>query len=185
MAKKLTPKQKLFVKEYIVDFNATRAAKAAGYSPDTAYSIASELLKKLEIQEALQKEMDKRAKRVEVSQDFVLEQLRKIAGADIKDYVEYEEDGNLRFKPYSDIDGQAVAEISVMTSSVGTKRKVKLHDKMKALELLMRHLGMYKDVVSLKKEPDAISPEELEEIEQEMRQESNQKLEENEPKKEK
>lgn len=47
--KKLTPKQELFISEYLIDFNATRAAKAAGYSEDTAYSMGNQNLKKLEI----------------------------------------------------------------------------------------------------------------------------------------
>lgn len=44
---KLTPKQKRFVEEYLVDCNATQAAIRAGYSPKTAYSIGQENLKKL------------------------------------------------------------------------------------------------------------------------------------------
>jgi phage terminase small subunit len=63
MSKKtLTPKQKIFCEEYIVDWNATRAAKVAGYSEKTAYSIGSENLSKPEIQayiEEIQKDLQK------------------------------------------------------------------------------------------------------------------------------
>ena len=49
--KKLTPKQKKFCKEYVLSLNGTQAAIKAGYSKDTAYSIACENLKKPEIKE--------------------------------------------------------------------------------------------------------------------------------------
>ena len=49
----MTPKQALFIQEYLIDLNATRAAIAAGYSPKTAYSIGQRLLKHVEIQGAL------------------------------------------------------------------------------------------------------------------------------------
>lgn len=70
---KLTDKQSLFVKEYLVDLNATQAAIRSGYSEKTAQAIGAENLTKPVIAEALQKAMDERAKRVEVNQDYVLE----------------------------------------------------------------------------------------------------------------
>jgi phage terminase small subunit len=77
--KKLTPKQKLFVKEYIVDLHITNAAIRAGYSKKTAYSIGSENLRKPEIQAAIQEEFAKRAERIEVTQDYVLEGFIEVA----------------------------------------------------------------------------------------------------------
>lgn len=58
--KKLTKKQQLFILEYLKDFNATRAAKDAGYSPHTAYSIGYELLRKPEIIAIIDEEMQRR-----------------------------------------------------------------------------------------------------------------------------
>lgn len=46
----LTPKQQLFVEEYLIDLNATQAAIRAGYSPNNADKIGSELLGKPEFQ---------------------------------------------------------------------------------------------------------------------------------------
>jgi phage terminase small subunit len=69
---KLTKKQELFVKEYLVDLNATQAAIRAGYSEKTAQEIGSQNLSKLIISEAIQTAMDKRAKRVDVNADYVL-----------------------------------------------------------------------------------------------------------------
>jgi len=69
---KLTKKQELFVKEYLIDLNATQAAIRAGYSQKTSYSIGEENLKKPVIAAAIQEAMDKRAKRIEINSDYVL-----------------------------------------------------------------------------------------------------------------
>ena len=55
---KLTIKQELFVKEYLVDFNATQAAIRAGYSEDSARQIGADNMSKAYIKEAIQKEVD-------------------------------------------------------------------------------------------------------------------------------
>lgn len=182
MNKKLTPKQEIFVKEYIIDFNGSRAARAAGYSKNSAQEIASENLSKPIIQQAIQRELEDRKERIEVSQDFVLKQLVKIAGADIKQFIEYDEDNNVIFKPYDSIDGEVVSEIGTTATAYGTNKKLKLHDKMKALELLGRHLGMYKDILNVKKEPETITSNELEELEQELQLEKEKESTKKEPK---
>ena len=74
----LTAKQKIFVQEYLVDLNATQAAIRAGYSPKTANRTASENLSKPDIQAAIHKSMQKREKRVEVNQDYVISKLFEI-----------------------------------------------------------------------------------------------------------
>ena len=77
MGKKLTPKQKMFVKEYLVDLNATRAAIAAGYSKKTAKEIGYENLTKPYIAEAIQKELKERCENVGLSIEWVLEALKE------------------------------------------------------------------------------------------------------------
>ncbi len=84
--KKLTEKQERFIREYLIDFNATRAAKAAGYKENTAYQIGHENLSKPEIQEAIQKEIEKRNKRTEKKQDRAVEMIEEIAEIDFSDY---------------------------------------------------------------------------------------------------
>lgn len=68
----MTPKQEQFVKEYLIDLNATQAAIRAGYSAKTAGQQAEQLLKKLEIAEAVQIAMDERSERTEITADYVL-----------------------------------------------------------------------------------------------------------------
>lgn len=85
----MTAKQKQFVEEYLVDMNATQAAKRAGYSEDTAYSIGFENLKKPEIQEAIAELRAERSKRLEVTADDVLRQLWAVATADPNELIEF------------------------------------------------------------------------------------------------
>jgi len=77
----LTEKQRIFCEEYLVDLNAKQAAIRAKYSPKTAENQASRLLTKVKVQEYLQKRMNDRSERTEISADFVLTNLKDIANA--------------------------------------------------------------------------------------------------------
>ena len=70
--KKLTPKQEMFVREYLVDLNATQAAIRAGYSADTARQIGTENLAKPSIATAIQQAMGERFEDVEIKASWVL-----------------------------------------------------------------------------------------------------------------
>lgn len=72
MKKKLTPKQEMFCKEYIIDLNATQAAIRSGYSDKTAGQIGEQNLKKLEIQERIAELSQKRMEKVELTAANVL-----------------------------------------------------------------------------------------------------------------
>lgn len=148
---KLTPKQKLFCDEYLVDLNATEAAKRAGYSEKTAYSQGQRLLKNVEVQKYLQNRMKDREKRTEITQDMVLEELSKIAFANATDYVEVIDKESYKcviIKATKDIPKDKLAAISSIKQGANGI-EVKLHDKVKALEDIGRHLGMFKDKVEL------------------------------------
>lgn len=82
----LTEKQKRFVQEYLVDLNATAAAKRAGYSEKSAARIAVELLNKTQVSHEIQKAMKRRQQRTEITQDRVLQELAAIAFAKGTDY---------------------------------------------------------------------------------------------------
>lgn len=79
MAEDMTDKQKMFVKEYMKDLNATQAAIRAGYSENSAKEIGCENLTKPNIQEAIQKEMEERTQKVEITAEYVLSNLKKVA----------------------------------------------------------------------------------------------------------
>lgn len=159
----LTDKQEMFVKEYLVDLNATQAAIRAGYSKKTARKIGQENLTKPDIQAAIQKAMNERSKRVEITADRVLQELAHIAFDDIRNYlsfrtekqlVGYDPDGEDGPEPVYDyrqiidikdsetIDTRNVAEVS-MSPKDGFKFKMYCKDH--ALVNLGKHLGMFKD----------------------------------------
>lgn len=73
----LTPKQELFVKEYLIDFNATQAAIRAGYSEKTAGAMGNENLQKPEIQDFLSEQQKKRSQRLEITVDDLVRELEE------------------------------------------------------------------------------------------------------------
>jgi phage terminase small subunit len=79
-------KQTVFVAEYLKDFNASRAARAAGYSAKSAYSIGQELLKKLDIEAAIKAEISERS----MGASEVLTRLASIARGDLGQFMDIE-----------------------------------------------------------------------------------------------
>lgn len=77
--KKLTAKQEAFCREYCVDFNATQAAKRAGYSEDTAYSTGWENLKKPEITNRIAELQKTHNKKIDLNREYVINNIQEIA----------------------------------------------------------------------------------------------------------
>ena len=166
---KLTLKQRLFVAEYLIDLNATQAAIRAGYSPKTAYAIGEQNIRKPSIQAALKNAMKNREKRTEVTADKVVTELAKIAFAngtnfarivtgtrkkkvwneDLEDYDEIDVDE--QFVQFVDTDTLSDDEKAVISAVKETRHgiAVESYDKVRALELLGKHLGMFKDKIEL------------------------------------
>ncbi len=94
----LTPKQQLFVSEYLLDLNATQAAIRAGYSKKTAMQIGEQNLRKLEISEAIDQAKAERLERNKVEADWVLNRLVAEANADLA----YLYDGNGALLPITE-----------------------------------------------------------------------------------
>ena len=148
---KLSEKQATFVQEYLIDLNATQAAIRAGYSKGSAARYAVELLNKTHVAEAIRKAMAERNQRVEISQDRILEELACIAFGDLRDLATWDEHG-VKLKSSTELTDEQAAAISEIAETVtkdGGNRKIKRHDKVKALELLMRHKGMLNDKLNL------------------------------------
>ncbi|WP_410512060.1 terminase small subunit [Paenibacillus sp. BR2-3] len=82
-------KQKIFVKEYLVDLNATQAAIRAGYSAKTANEQGARLLANVSVQEAIQEAMNKRAAKVEVTAEMVLQHWLDVATADPNEIIHH------------------------------------------------------------------------------------------------
>lgn len=169
---KLTPKQKIFCDEYLVDLNATRAYKAAYKNikkDETAKASGSRLLTNVNVKDYIDKRMKDREKRTEITQDMVIQELSKIAFAKGTDYAKVVEKSYM--KPILDDQGHKVDEEEVFYKDVevmetdnltedqkraissikSTKFGVSVEtcDKVKALELLGKHLGMFTDKVEV------------------------------------
>ena len=91
----LTPKQKIFADEYLIDLNATRAYKVAYPSckKDEAAAVnGSKLLRNTKVAEYIQERMKEREKRTEITQDMVLQELAKIAFSNGTNYAQVVEE---------------------------------------------------------------------------------------------
>lgn len=145
----LNPKQTRFVEEYLIDLNATQAATRAGYSSDTARSIASELLTKPDIQDAVQEAQRVRSERVGLNAADVLAELKKLVHCDPRRL--FDREGNLiPIHELPDDIAAAIAGVEVEERMVGKDedavlvrtRKVRLTPKMPAIDSAMKHLGV-------------------------------------------
>jgi phage terminase small subunit len=156
----LTAKQERFVQEYLIDLNATQAATRAGYSAKTANEQGCRLLTNVSVRSAIEDAQKRRSERTEITQDRVLLELSRIAFFDLRKL--YREDGSLKAMSELDDDAAAVlAGVDVVetrgNAAIGGEdgirhipeyvKKVKIPDKVGALGLAMRHLGMLKDKI--------------------------------------
>jgi len=149
----LSLKEETFCREYIIDFNATRAARAAKYSKKTAAQQAVRMLRKVKIQKFIDSLKAAREKRTDIKADRVLEELAKLTFSNIADFIEIQ-GGKLVMKDLATIPREQLAcieEISEIETERGLRRfKFKLHSKDKALELAMKHLGLLEENINLK-----------------------------------
>lgn len=143
----MTAKQERFVQEYLIDLNATQAAIRAGYSPKTAQEQSARLLSKVMIQAAISKAQAERSRRTGINQDRVIRELAKVAFLNPVDVIDMD-DATIQGEANRD-DTACIASVKVKTIPTDdgpiTEREVKTYDKLKALELLGKHLGMFTD----------------------------------------
>ena len=169
----LNDKQKRFCEEYMIDLNATQAAIRAGYSKKTAYSIAERLLRNVDIQGYLVDKRKKIADKLEISQERVLKELARIAFFDIRKV--YDDNNVLVDVVKMDDDAAAVVsgiEVDEIYEGVGKDRakigntvKLKLSNKVTALENLGKHLGLFeKDNDQKKPELTPFSNEQVDKL---------------------
>ena len=109
----MTGRQERFVREYLVDLCAAKAARRAGYSIKNARSIGCRLLKKEEIQRKVAQAMELETKDAQLRREQVIEELKAVA-----------------FAAASDASGA----------------ELKVAQKLKALELLGKHLGLFEGI---------------------------------------
>jgi phage terminase small subunit len=149
-------KHEIFCHEYLVDLNATQACIRAGFAGKYANRQAYALMARDDVKKRIEELMKRRRKRIDIAEEDILAELAAIAFANASDFATVDigegldKAGNpvevkrVNIKSTEDIDQSklpALAGIKMSTSGI----EIKAYDKMKALELLMRHLGMMKD----------------------------------------
>ena len=175
----MTEKQKIFADEYLIDLNATRAYRAAYPSvkkDETAKSAGSRMLTNVNVAAYISERMQERQQRTEITQDFVLRELMAIASVKATDYARvvekdamtevegemiqlYDKDGNpVKYRTVEPILTEELTETQQKALAVIKKGRdgfeIKPYDKVKVLELLGKHLGMWTDKVELDADMD-------------------------------
>ena len=158
----LTPLRERFVLEYLVDLNPTAAAQRAGFTSKPEHTKGYQMLRIPEVREAVAQAMAERARRTAVTGDRVLLELAKIGFSDIRNFTAWrarpgEPQGRcegdqvaspgyeLWIKDSDEIDDSTAGAISEVRHYNGGGMRIKLHDKICALALMGRHVGMFGD----------------------------------------
>lgn len=139
---RLTDKQKRFVAEYLVDLNATQAAKRAGYKDP---NIGRQLITKNNVSAAIQKAMSNRETRTEITQDKVLEELARVAFANGTDFARVVDKNGFKAVEFVNTEDVPVEKRSAIAGIKEGKYGIEVssYDKIRALELLGKHLGLF------------------------------------------
>jgi phage terminase small subunit len=158
LSNKRRQREETFAREYLIDLNGARAAIAAGYSEKGADVRAVELLGNRRVQALIASLTKDKLGKLDISADWVLGELRKLAGYDAG--AIFNDDGSL--KPIKEWDPSVRAALvglehdklfehfgKTEAKHVGATVKVKLADKLRALELLGKYLKLFTEKVQL------------------------------------
>lgn len=177
---KLTDKQECFCQEYLIDLNATQAAIRVDYSEKTATEQGSRLLTNVNVQERISELKKERSERIKIEVDRVLKEIARVAFADPREL--YDEGG--RLKDICELDDDTAAIVSgvdIQTTHYGGQtekdvetKKIRMWNKIQALELAGRHLVLFTDKQIVKEESylddlRKLSEEELVELRDDVR----------------
>lgn len=138
---RLTPKQSRFVEEYLTDLNATQAAIRAGYRQQNAGIIGFENLTKPYIRDAIEAAQRERSARTGITADRVVQEIARVAFSSLRDVMAWGPTG-ASVLPDDKITPDAAAAIAEITET-NAGIKIKLHNKVAALEQLAKHVGLY------------------------------------------
>jgi phage terminase small subunit len=152
----LTPKQARFVAEYLIDLNGKQAAIRAGYKPSRAEQTASELLRDRKVSEGVAAGKRRQLAAADVSAVRVLEELRRVALCDAGAF--WTRGGALKRIDQLPPDARAclagfeavIKNVAPDDDKTDLVHKIKLWDKVKALELLGKHFGLFVEKIELK-----------------------------------
>lgn len=163
---KLNEKQKIFAEEWVTDYNATQAYIRAGYSPNGARQAAEHLLNNPKVAAYIEKLVEARVARSEVSDVRIMQEIERCALLDVRGL--FDQDGNL--VQIADMDDNIAACIAGFDvhekfngqgKLIGYVKKVKLVDKKGFLELLLKKRGMLTDKLTIQYDLSNLTDEEL------------------------
>ena len=140
-----------FCQQYVVDFNGTRSARESGFGPKSASVKASQILREIKVQKRIAELMANRAERTKITQDMVLRELALCGFSDMKNHAQINDDGQVEFYPFKDvgIETRAIESMKQVDTQSGRTISMKLHGKVRPLELIGKHLGMFADTHNL------------------------------------
>lgn len=145
--KAFTDKQKRFIDEYLIDCNATQAAIRAGYAKKAAVQTGYELLQKDHVQEEIARRRVKISDMADVQAVDVIRGLARVAMMDPRklftDSGEPIGISNLDDDTAMAVAGVEVATVGNQEIGLGQVTKLKLNDRVAAMDKLMKHLGQY------------------------------------------
>ena len=144
---KLSAKRQRFIDEYCIDFNGTQAAIRAGYSIRTANEQAARLLATVSVKRALEEKRAEMAESSKLKTSDVIDELRRIAFSDITQVVSFNA-AKAKVKSSRKLSEDA-RKVIASVSQTQNGLTVKMHDKVKALELLGRYLNIFTDRVEV------------------------------------
>lgn len=135
------PREQRFIERYVESNNGTQSAIVAGYSVKSARTIASQLLKRRNIKEAIERRNAELMDELNFTPDRIIRELAKIAGVDSADFIRIDRDG----QPHVDFSGVTRRHLAAVASVENTDKgvKYKTHDKLKALDMLARMGQLY------------------------------------------
>lgn len=144
--RKLTPKSERFCQEYLIDLNISAAARRAGFSEKTAGQSGHRLFKDVKIQARIHELQVNSASEFNITKQRVMQVLHNIIGSDINYLIDKETGAVLPPSQWPEhmkgvVSGIETDELYASGMPIGLKRKVKLWDKNKAIELLNKMLG--------------------------------------------
>ena len=144
----LDPREERFATRYVENPNGTQAAIAAGYSPKSAHVTASRLLKRAKIKDAIAKRNAELMVELDFTPQRIVREIAKVAGVNMADFVTIDDEGN----PHIDLTGVKRRQLAAVGAVEGPiveegrvmkAPKIRMHDKLKALDMLAKMARLY------------------------------------------
>lgn len=155
----LRPQHQIAVNKYLQGYSKKDAMVAAGYEESYGAKKPMAVFDRDDVKAEIKKRQDAYAKRADVTAEWIIERLKYIADANIGDIIEIQDDGTAKYnlKLLTPEMAVALGEMSIDTYTEGRgpgarkvkRMKIKQLDKLRALEMLSRHVGLFNDTLHI------------------------------------